>query len=629
MSANRFRPLPNNILSLIICLFVTALPLSALAQEPATATDETIPEAVQENSEAGAEALTEETASGGQQAVEQAVEQTVDGVMPLDAQDADVPEWWKKFDTQKDKVEKNIDATFGKVNGRLAPILFADISFGAFQHEAVDENGNVVLDDEGNPVIEGPGIPLIIALLLAGGIFFTFRFGFINIRLFFHSIAVIRGKYDNPDDHGEITHFQALTSALSATVGLGNIAGVAIAINQGGPGAVFWMWIVAIFGMCSKFSSCTLAQLYRKVEPEGKKTEHILGGPMVYLDLGMREMLGKVIGWPVGKVLAILFAFFAIMGSLGGGNMFQSNQTAAIVSWVIMDGDKSYSWVVGILMAFLVGLVIIGGIKRIGEVTCRIVPAMCVFYCAVCLLILVTNYASVPELFKSIFAEAFNLNAAGWGGLMAIFVTGVKRGAFSNEAGLGSAAIAHSAAKTDEPIREGIVAMIGPFIDTIVVCTMTALTILITQGQFEESALGNTAGWTRGAAMTAEAFGTLHGFMPFLLCFAVFVFAYSTMISWSYYGERASEYLFGKAGIWPFRIIFLIFVMIGPVVSLTNVLDFTDLLILSMAYPNIVGMVILSPKVAKLAKDYVRRLKSGEMKTYHQKKQDINGEPSI
>jgi len=212
---------------------------------------------------------------------------------------------------------------------------------------------------------------------------------------------------------------------------------------------------------------------------------------------------------------------------------------------------------------------------------------------------------------------------------MAIFVTGVKRGAFSNEAGLGSAAIAHSAAKTDEPVREGIVAMIGPFIDTIVVCTMTALTILITQGQFKESALGDTAGWTRGAAMTAEAFGTLHGFMPILLCFAVFVFAYSTMISWSYYGERASEYLFGKAGIWPFRIVFLLFIVIGPVVSLSNVLDFTDLLILSMAYPNIVGMVILSPKVAKLTKDYVRRLKSGQMKQYRAEKEQIDGEPSI
>ena len=530
-----------------------------------------------------------------------------------------------------DQLQADIDNTFGKVNGAIAPVLFFDVSFGAFMSQTSDEAGNPEVDDNGEPVMEGTTVPLILALLLSGGIFFTLRFKFINLRLFFHSLAVIRGKYDDPNDHGEISHFQALTSALSATVGLGNIAGVAIAITQGGPGAVFWMWVVAVFGMCSKFSSCTLAQLYRKVEAEegGPKREHILGGPMLYLEKGMQEMLGKAIGWPLGKVLAISFACFAILGALGGGNMFQANQTAEIVSWVMLDGDKSYAWLVGLVMAFLVGLVIVGGIKRIGEVTCRIVPAMCVFYCAVCLLIVVTNYTLVPGLLKSIFSEAFSLEAAGWGGLMAIFVTGIKRGAFSNEAGLGSAAIAHSAARTNEPVREGVVAMIGPFIDTILVCTMTALTILITHGQFDEANLGDTAGWTRGAAMTAEAFGTLHGFMPILLCFAVFVFAYSTMISWSYYGERASEYLFGKAGIWPFRLVFLLFVVLGPVVSLTNVLDFTDLLILSMAYPNIIGMVILSPKVAKMAKDYVRRLKSGEMKTYAEKKAQIEGEPSI
>ncbi len=651
MSTTRFRPLPFDLFKLLSCLLVIAVSLSVVAptvaqdeaEEPAGVVDtaveavedaadkttDTAVKLVDEAKEVTAEVAEDvkdtatmvleeakDVAAGVAEGVEKAAAVVTDEVSEAKA---DMDEALGEGGIKT--IEKKLDDAFGEVNGWLAPILFVDITAGAFKTEKLDADGNAVLD--------GPGIPLIIALLLAGGIFFTFRFGFINIRLFFHSLAVIRGKYDNPDDHGEISHFQALTSALSATVGLGNIAGVAIAINQGGAGAVFWMWVVAVFGMCSKFSSCTLAQVYRRVEPEGQKTEHILGGPMLYLDRGMRDMLGNVIGWPLGKILAISFAFFAIMGALGGGNMFQSNQTAEIVSWVILDGDKSYAWVVGVLMAILVGLVIVGGIKRIGEVTCRIVPLMCAFYCLVCLLIILNNYQAVPELFRSIFNEAFNLKAAGWGGLMAIFVTGVQRGAFSNEAGLGSAAIAHSAAKTDEPVREGVVAMIGPFIDTIVVCTMTALTILITQGQFEESALGDTAGWTRGAAMTAEAFGTLHGYMPFLLCFAVFVFAYSTMISWSYYGERASEYLFGKAGIWPFRIVFLVFIVMGPIVSLTNVLDFTDLLILSMAYPNIIGMVILSPKVAKLAKDYVRRLKSGEMKTYAQKKRDMDGEPSI
>ena len=636
MSTNRFRPLPIDLFKFLSCLFVVSaalLAVPAYAQDASEETAGAVDAAVEAVEEAAAEAkdTAVEVADKAQAVAAEVAEEVKDAaaVVADEVSEAAVQVDEALGEDGAKSIEKKLDDAFGEVNGWLAPILFVDITAGSFKSEKVDADGNVELDDEGQAVLDGPGLPLIIALLLAGGIFFTFRFGFINIRLFFHSLAVIRGKYDNPDDHGEINHFQALTSALSATVGLGNIAGVAIAISQGGAGAVFWMWVVAVFGMCSKFSSCTLAQVYRRVEPEGKKAEHILGGPMLYLDRGIRDMLGNVIGWPVGKLLAISFAFFAIMGSLGGGNMFQSNQTAEIVSWVILDGDNSYAWVVGVLMAFLVGLVIVGGIKRIGEVTCRIVPLMCVFYCLVCAMILISNYQAVPDLFASIFAEAFNLKAAGWGGLMAIFVTGVQRGAFSNEAGLGSAAIAHSAAKTDEPVREGVVGMIGPFIDTIVVCTMTALTILITQGQFEESALGETAGWTRGAAMTAEAFGTLHGYMPFLLCIAVFVFAYSTMISWSYYGERASEYLFGKAGIWPFRIVFLVFIVMGPIVSLTNVLDFTDLLILSMAYPNIVGMVILSPKVAKLAKDYVRRLKSGEMKTYAQKKKDINGEPSI
>ena len=394
---------------------------------------------------------------------------------------------------------------FAKINQWLDPVCFFDISFGAFQSTVLAEDGSPVLGDDGSPQVTGPKVPLIVVFLLLGGIFFTFRFGFINFRLFGHSIAVIRGKYDNPNDHGEVSHFQALTAALSATVGLGNIAGVAIAISGGGPGAVFWMWVVAVFGMSSKFSSCTLAQLYRKIEPEDGKREHVLGGPMLYLSEGMKDMLGKSFGTPLGKVLAIMFAFFAIGGALGGGNMFQANQTAEIVSFVALDGDKSYGWLVGVIMAVLVALVIVGGIRRIGDVTSKIVPAMCVFYCLVCLVIILANAGKVPDLMGSIFDAAFNVKAAGWGGVMGILVTGVTRGAFSNEAGLGSAAIAHSAARTDEPVREGVVGMIGPFIDTIVVCTMTALTILITQERIDESALAGSEGWVRGAAMTAEA----------------------------------------------------------------------------------------------------------------------------
>lgn len=516
-------------------------------------------------------------------------------------------------------------------------------------------------------------VPLIIAFLLLGGIFFTFRFGFVNIRLFAHSLRVIRGKYDDPDDQGEISHFQALTSALSATVGLGNIAGVAIAISQGGAGAVFWMWVVAFFGMSSKFSSCTLAQVYRRITAEAKdhgsaddshaaipgKSQHVLGGPMVYLAEGMKETFGKVFGTAFGKVLAVSFAFFAIMGSLGGGNMFQGNQTFAIVSDIIFQqpienedalldrielGDVSaatelkqaradavslkeekkgaYAWVGGLVMTVLVGIVIVGGIKRIGEVTCRLVPAMCIFYVGVCLIIVMTNFGQVPELLGSIFAGAFSAEAISWGGIMGVLVVGVKRGAFSNEAGLGSAAIAHSAARTKEPVREGVVAMIGPFIDTIVVCTMTALAILITNAHTKEVSGGFS---NEGVGITAAAFSSLAPWLTLLLMAAVFIFAYSTMISWSYYGERASEYLFGHWGIWPFRVVFLLFVFLGPMVSLNNVIDFTDLLILSMAYPNILGMLFLSGKVARLAKDYARRLNTGEMKPFDHKAEAADG----
>ncbi len=511
--------------------------------------------------------------------------------------------------------QSKIDAGFGKLVGWIAPVLFVDTSFG---------------------YVEG-GVPLIVLVLLFGGVFFTFRFGFVHLRLFAHSIQVIRGRYDNPDDHGEITHFKALTSALSATVGLGNIAMVAVAIAQGGPGAVFWMWVIAFFGMSSKFTSCSLAQVYRNIEPEDDaqhtgKSEHVLGGPMLYLQEGVKRQLGGgAFAAGFGKTLAIVFAIFAIGGAIGGGNMFQANQTFEIVAQTFLDGDKSYAWVGGIIMAGLVGIVIIGGIKRIGEVTCRLVPAMCAFYCLVCLVIILANASKVPGLFGDIFAAAFNFKAATWGGmsgLIGVFVVGAKRAAFSNEAGLGSAAIAHSAAKTNEPVREGVVAMIGPFIDTIIICTMTALTILITGAHKKVAAFSGTD-IEKGVSITAEAFKSLAPWLTYLLCIAVFVFAYSTMISWCYYGERATEYLFGKKGVTPFRVIFLLFVFLGPIASLHAVIDFTDILILSMAYPNIIGAIILSPKLAKLTKDYVRRLKSGEMKTYAQTQQQTKGQPSI
>ena len=541
------------------------------------------------------------------------------------------------------KTQHTVDNIFASINEHLAPVLFFNVN--------------------PNRAEDATSIPLIIVLLLLGGIFFTFRFSFINIRMFGHSLRVVRGHYDDPEDQGEISHFQALTSALSATVGLGNIAGVAVAISQGGPGAVFWMWVVAFFGMSSKFSSCTLAQMYRRITPEAKDhgsadakhaskpgKQHVLGGPMVYLAEGMKDMFGSK-GKPLGAILAGLFAFFAIMGSLGGGNMFQGNQTFAIFGDVIFEqkiehrdelvtrieaGDDSavdelalaeaqalnkkselkqkYAWVGGLVMMVLVGLVIVGGIKRIGTVTSKLVPAMCLFYVGVCAAILATNFAEIPAMMASIFQGAFSAKAVSWGGIMGVLVIGVKRGAFSNEAGLGSASIAHSAAKTKEPVREGLVAMLGPFVDTIVVCTMTALAILIT-GACKAGSTGNFT--NEGVGITASAFNSLSPAFTYMLAIAVFVFAYSTMISWSYYGERASEYLFGHKGIKTYRVVFLFFVFISPMISLDNVIGFTDLLILSMAYPNILGMIILSGKVAKKAKDYQKRLKNGEIKPTH------------
>lgn len=449
----------------------------------------------------------------------------------------------------------------------------------------------------------GFGLPLILCVMVMGGIFFTFRYSFINVKLFKHSIDVIKGKYDNPDDEGQISHFQALTAALSATVGLGNIAGVAVAIQLGGPGAVFWLWVVAFLGMSMKFSSCTFAQLYREVDSDGQ----VLGGPMVYLKQGLAEMgLGTL-----GKVFSVMFCIMVIGGSFGGGNLFQANQTYELLAaqFPVFQGT-TMAFVVGITLAFLAGVVLIGGITRIANVTSKMVPAMTVFYVVSCAAIVLGNIGEVPALIGSIFTEAFNPSAVYTGGFIGILIQGIKRASFSNEAGVGSAAIVHAAAKTDEPVREGAVAMIGPFIDTHVICTMTSLAILITGAHLDPALAG------KGAQITAKAFSSLHPVMPYLLTIATAVFAYSTIISWSYYGEKGWQYLFGKKWILLYKLIFIFIVIAGPLITLKNVIDFSDLMILSMAFPNIIGMMILSKKVVPMAKDYVQRLKAGQMKVY-------------
>ncbi len=494
------------------------------------------------------------------------------------------------IDDTEPSVLTRVDAWIGEhIVANMAAVLFYPIPVMGIQEPTPD----------GHTIVHA--IPLIVVVLFLGGIFFTFRYGFINIRLFRHSIAVLRGKYDKPGDTGEISHFKALTSALSATVGLGNIAGVAVAISLGGAGAIFWMWLTAFFGMSMKFSSCTFAHLYRRVHDDGR----ILGGPMVYLEEGITEQNKSL--KPLAKVFAIVFAVLTIFAAFGGGNMFQSNQTASIIALLFFDGGDSDALKVGLglFLATLVGMVIIGGIKRIGEITSKLVPLMCVFYCSICLIIIVMNAGAVPAVISSIFSGAFSAEAL-YGGFVGVLVQGMKRAAFSNEAGLGSASIAHAAAKTEEPVREGVVAMMGPFIDTIIVCTMTAITILVTGA--------HQGGSAEGVEITATAFASLGNIAPFALGLAVFVFAFSTIISWGYYGERAVEYLFGERGIVPYRVVYVLIVIAGPMLSLGNVIDFSDMMLLSMAFPNIIGMALISGKVKKLADDYIHRLQSGEMK---------------
>ena len=447
--------------------------------------------------------------------------------------------------------------------------------------------------------LSNPGdlsVPLVVAWLVLGAVFFTLRMAFINLRGFAHAVVVTTGAYDNPDDPGEISHFKALSSALSATVGLGNIAGVAIAVAVGGPGAIPWMIIAGFLGMSSKFTECTLGQMYRTVDEKG----HVSGGPMRYLDAGLAEM-----GMPgLGKVLAIVFALMCIGGSLGGGNMFQANQSYAAVAEVV-PLFAEYDWAYGLILAVCVGMVILGGIKRIGAAAGMIVPLMCGIYVLAGLYILIIHADKVGGAFGIMLSGAFSPEA-GFGGVLGALIQGFRRAAFSNEAGIGSASIAHSAAATDEPVREGIVALLEPFIDTIIVCTMTGLVVVIT-GAYEQ----NTGD---GVLMTSAAFGSVLSWFPLVLSFAVVMFAFSTMISWSYYGERCATYLFGQAASLPYKIVFLICVVLGSVFKLGNVLDFSDLMVLGMAFPNILGVVLLSGKVKVKLDDYMGRLNSGEMK---------------
>lgn len=483
------------------------------------------------------------------------------------------------------------------VNGFMGPIS-AGISTVIF----------VTLGD----IIPGlPPIPFIVLWLLGGGIFFSFYMGFPNIRNFGHSIEIVKGTYDNPNDPGEVTHFQALTAAVSGTVGLGNIAGVAIAISIGGAGATFWMILAGLFGMTSKFVECTLGVKYRQIDEHGV----VSGGPMYYLKEGLANQ-----GYPLlGKILAVIAAVFVVGGAYGAGAMFQINQSSIQFTneiAALTGGSDSLfynrPWIFGIVYAFTVGLVIIGGIRKITNVTELLVPLMAITYVTAALFVIFGHISDVPAAFGQIFTGAFTGEGVA-GGIVGVLIQGLRRATFSNEAGLGSASIAHAAAKTKEPISEGLVALLEPFIDTVVICTITALVIILT-GSVDASDTSTLA----GIALTSKAFATVIDWFPYILTIAVVMFAFSTSITWFYYGQRAFLWLFNqnpKADM-AFKLSFLVVLFIGSAMSLAPVMDMADALLLAIGFPNILGLYLMRKEVRGMLDDYFARLKSGEIKPY-------------
>ena len=512
----------------------------------------------------------------------------------------------------QDSTAEKFDAVFKKYTGWFVEGIFAEI-----------------------PFTDDIQIPWVLFVLVGGALFFTIYFKFINITGFKTAVKVVQGKYEDIEKHGvdklygdqtpggnvfetikddgadgEVSHFQALTAALSATVGLGNIAGVAVALSIGGPGATFWMIVAGLLGMASKFAECTLGVKYRDVGEDGT----VYGGPMYYLSKGLKE---KGAGG-VGKVLAAIFAIFVIGGSFGGGNMFQANQAAAQFTKLFgLTGDNAGMYF-GIVMAALVAVVIIGGIKRIASVTEKVVPFMAGIYVLAALIILFANFTLIDDAFALIFEGAFSgLGIAG--GLIGVMIQGVRRGAFSNEAGVGSAAIAHSAVRTKYPASEGIVALLEPFVDTVVICTMTALVIIITNFGGDSSAVSGTfmqygVEVKEGVEITATAFDTVIPHFSIVLTIAVILFAFSTMISWSYYGMQGWAYLFGKGKVTDliYKILFLFFVVVGASISLGAVIDFSDAMIFAMVVPNIIGVVMLSPLIRKELKKYMNAINKKE-----------------
>lgn len=450
----------------------------------------------------------------------------------------------------------------------------------------------------------GAQLPLVVLWLVIGAVFFTVYMGFINLRGFKHAIELVRGDYANPKDAGEVSHFQALATAVSGTVGIGNIGGVAVAVTVGGAGATFWLIVAGFLGMSTKFVECTLGVKYRNENPDGS----VSGGPMYYLRNGFSErgMEG------FGKFMGTFYAIGIFIGALGIGNMFQSNQAYVQLNNVSGGALDGLGWLVGLIMAGVVFAVIIGGIKSIARVTEKIVPFMAVFYCIFALIVIFMNGSAIPEAIGNIFSGAMTGEGVAGGALGALII-GFQRAVFSNEAGIGSASIAHAAVKTNEPITEGHVSLLEPFIDTIVICTITAL--VIGTSQVADPAF---AGEAKGIAMTSAAFERQLSWFPIPLAFAAILFAFSTMISWSYYGLKGWTYLFGESinGQTLYKIIFCVFVALGCVVQLGPILDISDALVFLICVPNILGLYFLAPIVKQELNSYLARLESGEIKKF-------------
>jgi AGCS family alanine or glycine:cation symporter len=507
-------------------------------------------------------------------------------------------------EAQEMGIDQKIDKAFGDATGWFVRFIFYQIDFGG-----------------------GIKVFWVLFPLILGALYFTVYFKFINFRGVLTSINIVRGKYDDIDHHesmpvagdptpggdsietaavegheGEVSHFQALTAALSATVGLGNIAGVAIAVSIGGAGATFWMIVAGLLGMASKFVECTLGVKYRDIAEDGT----VYGGPMYYLTKGLKNKT-------LGKILAALFAIFVIGGSFGGGNMFQVNQAFQLVE-NITGGAESFwhgkGWLFGIIMAVFVGIVIIGGIKKIAKVTDKIVPFMVVIYVAASLFVIFANFNMIGDAFMQIFDGAFSPEGVA-GGAVGVLVQGFRRAAFANEAGVGSASIAHSAVKTKYAASEGMVALLEPFIDTVVVCTMTALVLIITGNVTSANAGLNDA---QAILLTSGAFESAISWFPYVLTVAVVLFAFSTMISWSYYGFQGWAYLFGRSKKmeYTYKVVFCVFVIIGAAASLGAVIGFSDAMIFAMMVPNMIGIVMLAPKVKDELAKYMAAIKGNK-----------------